>query len=183
MRLHQRAFTYKAGILLLVNMHTPSPSQGWGFGHQARVLLYFLATCVFSCVAYFLPLFVFVPDCPEAVDQVGLKLIACLTFQTAVTEGMCHHLALKRFFWGMVVVLYVELGILGKHFTPDLHRLSLLFFPSPFICVLKRCLCAILASVHLLMALNSLILLPILTSVVLVLQVFTTMLSLCSTRN
>lgn len=42
----------------------------------------------------------------------------------------------------MVVVLCVELGILGKHFTTDLHRLSLLFFPFPiYLCFEASSLC------------------------------------------
>lgn len=108
----------------------------WTLGKGSTVLLSDM--CLQLCCL--LPPFVFVPDCPETVDQVGLKLIACLTFQT-VTEGMCHHLALKRFFWGMVVVLCVELGILGKHFTPDLHRLSLLFPLPIYLCFEALSLC------------------------------------------
>lgn len=109
----------------------------WTPGKGSTVLLSGMCLHPTSSLCLFLG-----PDCPETVDQVGLKLTACLTFQTAVTEGMCHHLALKRFFWGMVVVLCVELGILGKHFTPDLPRLSLLFFPFPiYLCFEALSLC------------------------------------------
>lgn len=170
----QRAFIYKEVTPASGKLALSFPFSAVGFV-VTRQGFCLLPSYIFSWGTYFLSLFFWALTvlklCRPGWPQTH---IACLALQTAGTKGMCHHTFFFFFFFfenGVGWIVCWTQSMLGKQLLLVCPGPLLYFCLFLFICILKHCLCLYQTGfkLRLKMALTSSILLPIPTSVALVL--------------